>query len=82
MSFNNCTYCRYAEWKKTKVGRLHPGGDGRCTWQIVHPRLPLARQWEYPYSSEKPPGIRIGFLDRHKPFEKCPTFQPIETAKA
>lgn len=28
-----CEGCRWAEWSRTAAGRLHPSGDGRCTWQ-------------------------------------------------
>ena len=28
-----CINCRFAEWEKTKAGRLHPLGYGRCTWR-------------------------------------------------
>ena len=36
----NCNDCIYAEWKRTKAGRLHPSGDGRCTYPIKIPKLP------------------------------------------
>lgn len=28
-----CEQCKYAEWKRTKNGRLHPSGQGRCAWK-------------------------------------------------
>ena len=39
----NCNGCRYAEWEKTKAGRLHPSGDEKCTYKGVKSALPLLR---------------------------------------
>lgn len=40
-----CLGCRYTEWKKTKSGRLHPSGDGRCKYQCNVPKLPTSMWW-------------------------------------
>ena len=58
----NCTKCKYAQWHKTEVGRLHPSGDGKCTKEIKIPPLPASKQW--PYRDEpKPTG---GWINRRE----------------
>ncbi len=37
-----CLGCKYAEWKKNKDGRLHPSGDGKCTYSYIVPEPPKA----------------------------------------
>lgn len=32
-----CDGCKYAEWQLTKNGRLHPSGDGKCTYLRKRP---------------------------------------------
>lgn len=34
MAEHPCTDCRFAEWKRTAAGRLHPSGSGKCTWTV------------------------------------------------
>lgn len=29
---NNCLNCKFAEWARTKNGRVNPRQAGRCTW--------------------------------------------------
>jgi len=41
----NCKDCKYAEWDKTTTGRLHPSGDGKCTYPFKVPKLPAAMYW-------------------------------------
>jgi hypothetical protein len=36
----NCKKCIHAEWRRTKVGKLHPSGDGTCTYTYKMPELP------------------------------------------
>lgn len=40
-----CNDCKHAEWQKTAAGRLHPLGDGRCTYPYKVPALPGAFVW-------------------------------------
>lgn len=40
-----CKGCKYAGWDKTKTGKLHPSGQGRCTYPYKIPALPLAFYW-------------------------------------
>lgn len=37
-----CDKCKWANWNRTKNGRLHPDKGGRCTKEVVIPELPLA----------------------------------------
>lgn len=66
----SCIGCKYAEWKRTKAGRLHPDGDGECTYEVKIPKLPNAKHWA-PYE----PSTTHGFISRKKEFStNCPCF--------
>lgn len=52
----SCVNCKYAEWNKTASGRLHPSGDGRCTYPYKMPPLP---QSMYFVSEPRPCGGTI-----------------------
>jgi hypothetical protein len=41
----SCTGGKYARWQKTKAGRLHPSGDGECTFKVKIPQLPASMYW-------------------------------------
>ena len=41
----NCTHCKYANWKKTTSGRLHPSGEGHCGYKLKMMPLPQAFYW-------------------------------------
>ena len=46
-----CNGCKYAEWKLTKNGKLHPSGEGRCNYLKLHPldfNIPAAFYLEKP----------------------------------
>lgn len=38
-----CNDCKYAKWEKTKSGKLHPSGDGRCEYPWQLSKLPLSK---------------------------------------
>ena len=40
-----CIGCKYADWNKTKSGRLHPSGEGQCRHDYQLPPLPNSRYW-------------------------------------
>jgi len=69
-----CLRCRYARWKMTSNGRMHPSGDGRCGYSYVVPTLPGAFYWISGVPS--PCG---GFINRREKLkEDCVYFkQPI-----
>lgn len=73
----DCTTCAYAEWQRTKAGRLHPSGAGKCTWDGW-------RKWELPKAfyyitygwmkvAPQPSG---GCISRKDPRSDCPCYQP------
>ena len=63
----DCTHCRFADWKRTKAGKLHPSGDGLCKYQYSVHELPASMQWVGGIAP-KPIGGQISRkqqLDRH-----------------
>jgi hypothetical protein len=42
-----CKGCKWAEWKKTANGRLHPSGDGLCAFPVKAPVLPSCISGSY-----------------------------------
>lgn len=67
----NCTKCFYAQWERTEKGRLHPSGDGKCSYQCVDlPPLPAAMYWIGGVPS--PSG---GYINRRKTWRsECPYY--------
>lgn len=64
----NCARCKYAEWRRTENGKLHPSGDGKCGYPWELKPLPSSMYWVG--SSPKPVG---GWINRRKDFEyHCP----------
>ena len=41
----SCVDCRYADWKRTQAGKLHPSGDGNCSYPMKNPKLPASMYW-------------------------------------
>lgn len=66
-----CDDCRFAEWKRTSNGRLHPDKSGRCKRLEQHPldlRLPSAFWW----MSNHLPSPNGGWIERGRDLpEKC-----------
>lgn len=70
----NCTDCKYASWRITDKGRLHPSGDGKCAYVFVMPMLPSAKYWIG--GEPRPSG---GNINRRRDLrEDCPVFERIE----
>jgi len=63
---NTCLNCRFAEWERTKTGRLHPSGEGECMYRPPQPVLP-----EPVYCLVKPL-YRSACLSRRNPETDCP----------
>lgn len=64
-----CIGCKYASWRRTANGRLHPSGDGECTYEVKMPVLPVSRCF-----IGGPPEPHGGFIDRkreHKDHCEC-----------
>lgn len=68
----DCNGCKYAEWAKTKNGRLHPSGDGDCSKLIKIPNIPNA----FYYINK--PTISGGYINRNRTFSThCPYYEAI-----
>jgi hypothetical protein len=71
-----CNGCKYADWARTKSGRLHPSGSGWCRYEYKVPELPASM---YFMSTPSPCG---GHIERKKVFkDDCPYWCPIEAKK-
>lgn len=72
-----CIGCKYADWKKTSNGRLHPSGDGRCRYAWKAPPLPAA--FYFINSEPKPSG---GCIQRKTELKNhCPYWNPDESRR-
>ena len=65
-----CTDCKFADWKKTAAGRLHPSGDGRCKWELPTVRLPVSQY--FIGGKQRSYG---GHISRKDDWEQCPQYQ-------
>lgn len=45
-----CDECKWAEWKRTKTGQLHPDKFGLCRYPYEAPKLPNSMYWTWTYS--------------------------------
>jgi hypothetical protein len=59
-----CKECKYADWDKTAMGRLHPSGDGKCRYQYKIPQAPKA--FYFAGGTPVPCG---GFINRKQEFK-------------
>ena len=82
----NCIDCRFAKWDRTAARpggfpRLHPSGDGRCTYSPPEPLIARSQHWGIGIrgivrTAPKPSG---GFINRRAHEDRdCPVFQPKE----
>jgi hypothetical protein len=75
---SNCTECKFAEWKRTAAGRLHPSGEGRCRWK--YESKPIAAAYYWTTYNQKHPTPYGGSIHRKAAKElartrNCPVFQ-------
>lgn len=69
----HCDDCKWANWKRTVTGRLHPDKTGRCTFVVRIPVLPLAFRWGHGTGST--PNLGGGYIERKHDFpDHCPTW--------
>ena len=69
-----CKGCKYAEWDLNKAGKLHPSGNGKCTYKVKIPVLPLSMYW----GLNTKPYINGGSINRKEPHqEHCPCYQHL-----
>jgi len=67
-----CKGCKYAEWDRTKTGRLSPTGDGECKYNYKIPKLPVS-MW---FSGRVEPSIHGGHINRKEELkEHCVYWQ-------
>lgn len=70
---NSCLECKYADWKRTANGRLHPSGDGKCMYEVITPKLPKAKSFFYN------PTLLGGEINRKDEFYvDCPCFEKAQ----
>lgn len=81
VSEDNCLTCSLAEWFKTKVGRLHPSGEGRCNWKFVPPVIPAAFYYVGVGDMHIAPRPSGGHIRRSKPYENCACYVKSEATK-
>jgi hypothetical protein len=68
----DCNGCKWAKWYRTVNGRLHPGGEGRCTFPYKINPLPGAFHWGR-YQNVEPYG---GYISRREPLNRpCPYYE-------
>jgi hypothetical protein len=72
----SCEGCKYAEWKRTRTGALHPDKSGRCTFKVSIPILPACRSWMWGVT---PSFTTDGYISRGSEFnDHCPCYCPEE----
>jgi hypothetical protein len=63
-----CNGCKFADWKRTVSGKLHPSGGGKCAYEYVPRPLP-ASMYYWLGSGNKPFG---GYINRREELnERC-----------
>ena len=72
-----CLECKHAKWKRTPAGRLHPSGDGQCTYLWIALQLPQSMYW-IGRSAPKPAG---SFINRRHALDDHCAYWAKESAK-
>lgn len=70
-----CDDCKFAEWKRTASGRLHPDKSGRCG-AVIPKLLPKAFYW-----FGGGPCIGGGHISRCDPAAECAYWEKSEAQK-
>lgn len=80
----SCDACKWAEWKRTKTGRLHPDKTGKCTYPVKPlPTLPNCMYWGIGDPARKPSPYGGWIVRGHEYSDHCPTWAsatPIHSA--
>ena len=74
-----CMRCKFAEWERTKAGRLHPNQKGRCTWSTTVQIPPSVNGHIWRVRDVRDGRKIVGgniFRDAPKLFSECSVFQP------
>lgn len=74
-----CRTCERAEWEKTKIGRRHPDGRGKCIWKPPH--VPTPRAWAWSNWALRQPSAIGGSIvwspyEGSMIFSECELYQP------
>ena len=70
----SCKGCKYADWERTKAGRLHPTGGGTCIFYVKMPALPNSMYWLLGAG----PSFYGGSINRYQEFKTdCPCWMPL-----
>jgi len=68
-----CDDCRFAEWKRTKAGRLPPDGSGYCGYLKEHPlKINLPSAFYFIGFRRQFPPPSGGQIQRGHEFDDCP----------
>lgn len=70
----SCLSCRWAEWGKTKNGRRHPSGEGRCGFDLasIVVKVPVAHKWRLHALLNSG---TVGVISRKEPFVQCEAWE-------
>ncbi len=78
---STCLDCKFADWKRTASGRLHPKGEGMCrhVWQPP----PISAAYCFGFGIRDIPRPRWGQITRKTPYRTdgpngCKVFQRKE----
>jgi hypothetical protein len=76
---SNCTECKFAEWKRTAAGRLHPSGVGKCHWKYEPKPIAASYSW-IGWQVASHPTPNGGYINRKDERDlartrNCPVFQ-------
>lgn len=71
---SKCNDCAFAAWERTRAGKLHPSGDGRCVFPHRTPPIPAAYCWGY-YDKPAPRPVGGWINRRTRAVEFCPTYR-------
>ena len=72
-----CDDCKFAEWKRTKSGALHPGKNGNCTFEKDVPMPHSMPAYGFNHN-RKVIEIRGGWIERGRAFETCAYYGPVQ----
>ena len=78
-----CLGCKFAEWKRTSNGRLHPDQSGRCNWSVTI-QVPPSIEGSFWRVCDVKDGRTIEggkiWRDSTTLFSECKVFQPTPKA--
>lgn len=75
-----CDDCKFADWRRTANGRLHPGKTGNCAFKWEPPPIPSAFYVPGQYTKST---VRLvgGLIERGRDIEACPCYAEKDASK-